>query len=357
MTQKAKCVKNEVLKWDKEYDLSELVCTKGVAGDVLETDEPCGNKKGVLKQIGHKLEGNFEYLFEVCYDMNNGGALYSDHIIYGAAIASKRQKQLHLDTTFKLKCLVHFFYLISFFYLLDAKSVSQRPGFKNPGLAAGVNADQAYKQAEQKKTFTQLLGEDLANDYINTKSFLARGHLSPDGDMVYVSSSFSTYFYINTVPQWQAVNNGNWKSLEFAVRNTAANLKKNLRVLTGGHEVLQLEDNKHKLKSIYLVEGNKLPVPKFSWKVVQDTTTKKTISFVTLNNPFIEEVNDDDFLCEDICERTGWGQSSWSSKPNRGITYCCDVKELMKVIKTIPDVKSSGILEAKNEVLFKHLME
>lgn len=244
-------------------------------------------------------------------------------------------------------------HLIYFIDILDAKKESSRPSFKSPGLGPGVTADTAYKQITQKQTFTDILGsESLASDYINPSSYLARGHLSPDGDFVYVSSSFSSYFYINTVPQWQAVNNGNWKSLEFAVRNTAANLKKNLRVITGGHEILSLKDSKGKLQNIFLVTKNKLPVPKFSWKVVQDMSNKKTIAFVTLNNPFIESVSENDYICEDICEKSGWGQASWSSSPSKGITYCCDVKELMKVIKTIPDVKSSGILRASTKHVY-----
>lgn len=220
-----------------------------------------------------------------------------------------------------------------------------------------IPADTAYKQVTQKSTFADLLGSDsLASDYINTSSFLARGHLAPDGDFIYISSSFSSYFYINTVPQWQAVNNGNWKSLEYAVKHTAAKLEKNFRVITGGYEVLALPDSEGNDQEIYLVEGNKLPVPKFSWKVVQDMESKEAVGFVTLNNPFLEEVSKKDYICKDICEDVGWGQPSWSSKPYRGITYCCEVKDLMKKIKTIPDVKASGILERDKNVSYKTLI-
>lgn len=222
-------------------------------------------------------------------------------------------------------------------------------------MGAGVSADVAYKQATQKATFSTLLGSsELAEKYINAKSFLARGHLAPDGDFVYISSQYSSYFYINTVPQWQAVNNGNWKSLEFSVRNTAANLAKDMKVITGGHETLSLKNTKGVPTEIYLVSKSKLPVPKWSWKVLQDPTTKKAIAFVTLNNPFVESVTQADYLCEDICKKYGWGLPAWTN-PAKGLTYCCDVKALMKVIKTIPDVKSSGILEGKNNVWYKML--
>lgn len=184
----------------------------------------------------------------------------------------------------------------------------------------------------------------MADKYIYKNSYLARGHLSPDGDFVFVSSQFSSYFYINTVPQWQAINNGNWKSLEFAVRKLATSLGEEFKVITGSHEVLTLENTKGKDTEMYLVAGNKLPVPKYVWKIVYSLATKKAMAFVSLNNPFVTEVTDDDYLCKDICEDYSWGSDAWSI-PEKGLVYCCDVKQLKAVVKTIPALKISGIQE------------
>lgn len=101
--------------------------------------------------------------------------------------------------------------------------------------------------------------------------------------------------------------------------------------------------------------GGKLPVPKYSWKVVQDPDTKKAIGFVTINNPFIDSVAPEDlrFCKESICGKYGWGVAAWTN-PSKGYTYCCDVNELRKNIKTIPEVEVKGVLEA-NKIWFRHL--
>lgn len=41
--------------------------------------------------------------------------------------------------------------------------------------------------------------------------FLSRGHLTPDGDYSLLAEQDATYYYSNVVPQWQSVNNRNWK--------------------------------------------------------------------------------------------------------------------------------------------------
>ncbi|GLV46199.1 uncharacterized protein CBL_21415 [Carabus blaptoides fortunei] len=95
---------------------------------------------------------------------------------------------------------------------------------------------------------------------------------------------------------------------------------------------------------MYLVAENKLPIPKYVWKIVYSMATKKAMAFVSLNNPFVKEVTDDDYLCNDICEGYNWGSDAWLN-PAKGLVYCCDVKELKKVVKTIPALKISGIQE------------
>lgn len=41
--------------------------------------------------------------------------------------------------------------------------------------------------------------------------FLARGHLAPDADYPLLGEQDATYYYSNVVPQWQSINNANWK--------------------------------------------------------------------------------------------------------------------------------------------------
>lgn len=113
----------------------------------------------------------------------------------------------------------------------DASKSNYRPPFSTEALGPGVSADVAYKQIFEKATFTKLLGSSkLADKYINQDSYLARGHLAPDEDFLFASWQYATFFYINTVPQWQAINNGNWKRLENLVRSTADFYNEDLQV-------------------------------------------------------------------------------------------------------------------------------
>lgn len=68
--------------------------------------------------------------------------------------------------------------------------------------------------------FTRILGENQAN-YILARSYLSRSHLAPDGDFLLGAWQHLTYFYVNTAPQWQSINGGNWLRLETLIRNFA----------------------------------------------------------------------------------------------------------------------------------------
>jgi DNA/RNA endonuclease G (NUC1) len=42
----------------------------------------------------------------------------------------------------------------------------------------------------------------------------------------------ATYYYTNTAPQWQGINNGNWKDVEHTVRKLADKTSLDLEVRT-----------------------------------------------------------------------------------------------------------------------------
>lgn len=202
--------------------------------------------------------------------------------------------------------------------------------------------ENAYKQSTQKSVFTTILGSsDIAARYINTGSYLARGHLTPDGDGVYVTSQFITYFLVNTVPQWQVINNGNWKSVESEVRTVASDLRKDLTVVTGGDGVLSLPDVDGNMKDIYLA-GGKLPVPKLTWKLVYDADSLLGIVFVCVNNPFTTPASGG-VVCDDVCERYNWGGASWKNY-TKGYVSCCDYAGVKEKIAGLPEVGVVGVL-------------
>lgn len=144
-----------------------------------------------------------------------------------------------------------------------------------------------------------------------------------------------TYFYVNIVPQWQCINNGNWAFVERAVRNMATEYKKEYLIYTGTQSVLSL--NGHE---IYLAPGKQLPVPNYLWKVVIDDIRNKGISFVTLNNPYAANCNYVNQLCQSVCYDHGWfTHEDIRDKLNdvtRGCTICCSINNLKSLFSNIP---------------------
>lgn len=125
---------------------------------------------------------------------------------------------------------------------------------------------------------------------------------------------------------------GNWLRVENAARKVAARLNDTVRVFTGVYEVLQLPDANGRPVSITLAENSQLEAPKWFWKIVHHSGSDSAIALVTLNNPFASE---GEHLCQDVCDRFGWGHKEFRELP-RGFTYCCSVQDLRKAIKFIP---------------------
>lgn len=154
--------------------------------------------------------------------------------------------------------------------------------------------------------------------------------------MIFFSHQWATYYYINVVPQFQSINNGNWKHIENSVRRKAAQLKRELFVFTGAHEILELKNKKISL------EKNALEVPKWMWKIIMDKESNAGIGFITFNNPFSSSAT---HLCKDICIEYGW---DWKDRKSftKGYTICCKIDELMSVIESIPNAaRASHVLQ------------
>jgi hypothetical protein len=294
---------------NQRHVVSEFAeCNAQINGNALNLNQACG-ENGVLISIGFQLsDGNgFVKLIDVCYNKKRGSSIYSRHIIQGKAIK-------------------------------NAMKSSNRPStFKTVEIPKNIDIAKSFTKAQQLVRLTEIFGDEAKAKELMDKTYLARGHLAPDGDFLFVSWQFTTYYYINTVPQWQTVNNGNWKVIEFSVRTKADQLKEDLIVFTGGHDTLKLNNKKISL------ESDGLDVPKWSWKIIKHIQSNSGIAFVTLNNPFATSSPQN--LCEDICEDYKW---TWKERKtlSKGYTICCRVSDLMQVIPSIPaEARVANILE------------
>lgn len=282
---------------NKEHAVAEFnECTHAITGNVLNRNRQCAND-GIFMNIGFQLSDGrgFVNLIDVCYSKRRGSAIYTSHVVPGKTIK-------------------------------NSMKTSSRPStFKTTEIPTKVSAAASFTKAKQLERFTSILGSSVAEEYLN-KTFLARGHLTPDGDMVMSAWQWSTYYYINVIPQFQSINNGNWKHIESAVRTKAAQFSRDLTVFTGAFDVLKLKNKKITLDS----DG--LEVPKWSWKVVKDETSNSAMAFVTLNNPFASSITN---ICNDLCDEHGW---DWKDRKVfvKGYTICCAIDELQNVIDFIP---------------------
>uniref|UniRef100_A0A1B0DCX5 DNA/RNA non-specific endonuclease domain-containing protein n=1 Tax=Phlebotomus papatasi TaxID=29031 RepID=A0A1B0DCX5_PHLPP len=157
--------------------------------------------------------------------------------------------------------------------------------------------------------------------------YLARGHLSPEVDFVFGTEQHATELYINTAPQFQSINQGNWLRVERHVRNLAKALQDNLSVVTGILGILRLS-NKKATQDIYLSDDNVIPVPNIFWKAVFYPKTNSAIVFVGSNNPHSDKFEP---MCKDICDKAGFGDKQHKnqnfSDHTVGNVICCQLSE------------------------------
>lgn len=279
-----------------------LECANTITGQIEQTSTQCWRDTATLQKIGFQTTNNFVTYIDVCYSMITGSAKYTRHVIPGQSID---------------------------YSVIE----SSRPSFKSTGTPSHVSPATSYTQAQQLIRLTELLGsQEQASKFIYTNSYLARGHLAPDGDGIFRSWQFSTYFYSNAAPQWQVVNAGNWLRVENAARDKASSSQTDLLIFTGNEEILTLPHLDGREISITLESGGNIEVPKWFWKIIKNPLTNSGIALITLNNPFAISVNS---LCSDICSSYGWSNVNYSDY-SKGFTYCCSVQSLMAAVPGIP---------------------
>jgi len=295
---------------------NETGCQKAVK-ETIKEESTCHHNATQI-QIGWQTDQDFIEQLTLCHDKSAANTLYSTARIIGASI--------HADD-----------------------ETNKRPSFRKGKYFSGIDVEKAYSQLGQKSTMIRLFGSALAAKYINVAKsyYFARGHLAPDGDFIDAASQDATYYYINVAPQWQSVNNGNWKALELATRNLAANRLRTLTTYTGGFDVLKLPNSKGEDTPIYLAtdkENNSLiPVPKYYWKIVHDPLSDTAATFVTLNNPHMNIVKPTDIFCDDVCDQLPW--VTWQRlKIPSGYTFCCTVQALTDTILYAPKLGKLPLL-------------
>uniref|UniRef100_A0A2M3ZZ76 Putative deoxyribonuclease i n=2 Tax=Anopheles triannulatus TaxID=58253 RepID=A0A2M3ZZ76_9DIPT len=282
---------------------TDIRCKSTVSSSLKPRSSTCANGKGQVYDVGFEVNGlPFIKYFHTCYNNEKSSAVYSEHLLLGRSLNS-------------------------------AEINNNRPSFKLGGITSKVRLASVYTQSHQHDRFEKVLGSSAeASRYINSSSYLAKGHLTPDGDAIMNNWAAATYFFINAAPQWQIINAGNWLRIENAVRKLAIRLNDTVRVLTGVHDVLQLPNIEGQQVTLSLSENGLVEIPKWLWKVVIHEPSNSAVVFITLNNPF---VNASETLCENICSLHGWHQQEYLDY-RKGFTVCCRLIDARKAIPSLP---------------------
>ncbi len=74
-----------------------------------------------------------------------------------------------------------------------------------------------------------------------------------------------------------------------------------------------------------------------TWKVIHDPATRTGVSIIQVNNPWLNQITDEDILCDDVCDQLTW--ITWNTTDIfRGYTYCCTVQSFREKVEYAPDL-------------------
>jgi hypothetical protein len=290
------------------YSFYSIRCKEPPQSTVKE-EGLCDIGNGKLLNIGFKLKRKFLGLIEVCYDTVRHSTLSTRYIL--SRYAENHEVGFQRNDSFS------------------------KSSFRSDNTKA---FDDFYSCKNQIRTLGHTLGSlAQAGKYINcdhrSSIYLGKCHLAPHDDFLFVYQANAASYYINTAPQWKAINDGNWHILENRIRRYASTHKSDLTVVTGTLSVTTLPDLNGTDRYLYLSKDlrNKLtlPVPALFWKLVHDRARNAGIVFVGVNNPYHYDILARGYvICTDICSRAISWFDGWNRFDVRhGYVYCCAVDE------------------------------
>ncbi|KAH8281133.1 hypothetical protein KR054_012106 [Drosophila jambulina] len=244
-------------------------CATALRATVKEdiNDPTCNKPPLGMFIVGYQYDGQLLEIYRSCYDKTGYAAQFSIHKVYRS---------------------------------FDGE-VKEAAAFKNDNIFNCFEADLGNGQTYMAQ------GSCLFN----------RGHLTAVADFPFEQLQRATYKLRNVVPQYAAVNNGNWKAVESWVRRLFD--RKNydvLKVCTGALEVQQLQNQQtNKMTPLYLLD-NKIPVPKWTYKIVSHLSGAKYV-VLTYNDIYATREPDP----RPICRIKGCDADL--KKGGIGFTFCC----------------------------------
>lgn len=306
----------------------QLQCkSNNIHSDVETTDAP-------IYHIGYSIDGTFSTLIDVDFETAVKRPIYAHHQIAPILVTSQQ---------------------------VVTKAFSNK--FRADKLFGALDDDR-YTYESQRRTIceqTLSLSKNQCDAYFEpSRRFLARGHLAPAADFVYLTAKRATYSLINVAPQWQQLNNGAWKKMEAGVRAKSLRTSAVLDMYTGTLGTLRLRDGRGTLRELYLDGADgKMPVPAIFYKVVIDQTAAKGVVFLAINHPLATAAEvqtlKDSVKCADVADQLSW-PTVWFSGKDRvdrstaafresGYMFACVVKDFARHVDSLPLKLQTGKFE------------
>ncbi|XP_075973001.1 salivary endonuclease-like [Anticarsia gemmatalis] len=321
-TATATCVNNALVSgagWlNGNGQFGQLTCSSHSYYEAQGTNDRCFNNNLVIR-VGFIVNNVFYPLYWSCFDQHRLEVLY----VWYEQNPPNAVHQTNVD----------------------------RPSWLAGSFFPGVAVNTMYTQVQQKATIAGLVGQALADKYVTSTQFLARGHLAAKTDFIYATGQRSTFFFINAAPQWQPFNAGNWNWVEQNLRARIGAAGYNTIVYTGTFGVSQLRNQNNQLVDIYLhrdANNNpQIPVPLYFYKVVYDASRRLGTAFISINNPYYTEAEVRALtFCTDRCRNNS--AFSWLRwQPDRidiGYSFCCTVDDFRRTVPHLPAFTVNGLL-------------
>ncbi|VVC91601.1 uncharacterized protein LOC126970643 [Leptidea sinapis] len=318
-TATATCVNNNLVSgagWlNGNRAFGGLTCSAHSYHEAQQTNERCFNNNVVIR-VGFIVNNVFYPMYWSCFDRNRLEVLY----VWTHQTAANAVHQTGVD----------------------------RPSWLAGSHFPGVAVNNLYTQVSQKQAIARVVGNALADRYVTSHQFLARGHLVAKSDKVFATGQRATFWFINAAPQWQPFNAGNWNWLEQNLRARIGAAGYNTVVYTGTFGVTQLRNANGQFVDIFLDPATRrLPVPLYFYKVVYDASRRLGTAFISINNPHysLAEARALQF-CTDRCRNNNaFNWLNW--QPDRvdiGYSFCCTVDDFRRRIGHLPAFAVNGLL-------------
>jgi len=304
----------------KIFGESEPCANTGADG---RTDDLVGHLHTV--HIGFQVRSSYTKMIELCIDEKAYGTLWTQHSVYGVSIYENDHN--HRPG-----------------FLADNYNEHRYFNFSSDG---GMNS--LYSINHQFDVVNRILGTDELPDGEeiiikgNNKRSWNRGHISPDADFVMDYQQDATYFFINIAPQFGNFNQRNWVRVESACRSKSHYLRTTTTVTSGTYGSLDYPDIAGTEKDLWInwdSDGGveRIPVPKYYWKVLYDQSSHSAVAFLGLNDIYSSDVTHT--RCPSVCDKlTVWFHADYEDEDLGHIT-CCDLESFSKVVPFAPHHKN-----------------